>query len=610
MQPECLGPYRIVRTLGRGGMGTVYEGVNDETHEPAAIKILSAALAHEADFRQRFEGEIETLRMLRHPNIVRLFGFGEQDGLLYYAMELVDGNSLEQELHNGRRFTWREVAQIGIDVCRALRHAHDRGVIHRDLKPANLLLASSGQVKLSDFGIARLFGNTRLTSAGNVLGTVEYMAPEQADARPVGPRADLYSLGGVMFALLAGRAPFQAKSLAEMLDKQRATRPDPVSRYAAEVPAELENIISQLLEKDPDGRIANATLLARRLEAMVQALSCPPEATEAEDDAKDLEHGFDLSAPTMDSPPAEIHELPLTRMMDSGSSPTPTEAHPSMPVAPLAPTKETTAFRALASGPVAAEAGSEPKPNRFVAVPEEDLDRIDEEEESRRALISLHTWVLATALITMGMTAWYLLRPPTADALYERITVKTADHTVASYLHAESDIREFLTRYSNDSRSKQLREYMDEIDLNRLERKFELRAGGVVTAEALLPVQIDYLEAIKYARLSPEQGLAKLQALLDLYQHRPTTSGPTEQCLELARRRLKQLREQLQQTTADHLALVQDRLAEADQLQSSDPQRAQKMRLAVVELYEGKPWAAEAVRRARDSLKHNGDEKE
>ena len=160
MQIERLGPYQIVGKLGRGGMGTVYEAVNLETGEPAAVKLLSAALAEEEGFRGRFEAEIETLRKLNHPNIVKLFGFGEEDARLFYAMELIDGNSLEEELGRGRRFDWREVVRMVIEICRALRHAHDRGVIHRDIKPGNLLLASNGQVKLSDFGIARLFGNT------------------------------------------------------------------------------------------------------------------------------------------------------------------------------------------------------------------------------------------------------------------------------------------------------------------------------------------------------------------------------------------------------------------------------------------------------------------
>ena len=208
MQLDQLGPYRIGRQIGRGGMGTVYQGTNLETGQPAAIKVLSPRLAVEEGFRDRFETEIATLKKLKHPNIVRLYGFGEQDGHLYYAMELVEGTNLEDELQAGRRFNWRETTQIGIKLARALKHAHDHGVIHRDLKPANLLLTPDDDVKLADFGIARLFGNTRLTSDGGLIGTAEYMAPEQADGRPVTYQCDLYSLGGVLFALLAGRPPF------------------------------------------------------------------------------------------------------------------------------------------------------------------------------------------------------------------------------------------------------------------------------------------------------------------------------------------------------------------------------------------------------------------
>ncbi len=249
MQIEQLGPYRIVRKLGRGGMGTVYEGVDIETDARAAVKLLSVAVADDEGFRRRFEAEVDTLKKLNHPNIVRLFGFGEQDGLLFYAMELVEGNSLESELVRGRRFGWREATQIGIDVCHALRHAHDRGVVHRDIKPGNLLLDPDGRVKLSDFGIARFFGNTRITSVGSVLGTAEYMAPEQAEGLAVGPRSDLYSLGGVLYVLLTGQPLFEAKSFQEALRKQRLETPDRVSKHVSDVPAVLDDIIAQLLEK-------------------------------------------------------------------------------------------------------------------------------------------------------------------------------------------------------------------------------------------------------------------------------------------------------------------------------------------------------------------------
>ena len=273
MQIEQLGPYKIGRKLGRGGMGTVYEASLSETGEPAAVKILSVTLSHDDGFRDRFKTEIETLRKLRHPNIVRLYGFGEQDDLLFYAMELVNGRSLEDGLQAGRRFAWNEVTDYAIQTCRALKHAHDRGVIHRDIKPANLLLTPEGQVKLSDFGIAKLFGSTGLTAVGGVLGTAEYMAPEQTDGRSITPRCDLYSLGGVMYTLLAGRPPFKAATLVEMIQLQRYAEPDPVRRYAPDVPEELQFIIADLLVKDPDARIATAMVLSRRLESMRHGLS-------------------------------------------------------------------------------------------------------------------------------------------------------------------------------------------------------------------------------------------------------------------------------------------------------------------------------------------------
>ena len=262
MDFKQLGPYKIERKLGRGGMGTVFAGLEPTSGLTAAVKVLSIHLAQEEGFRERFEAEIDTLRKLRHPNIVRLFGFGEQDDVLFYAMELVEGTSLEEELHRGRRFDWHETTRIGIQLCRRAADAHDRGIIHRDIKPANLLLMGSGpDIKLSDFGIAKLFGNSGLTADGGVIGTADYMSPEQADGRPVTHRADLYSVGGLLYALLAGRPPFQARSLPEMLHLQRYAEPDPVHLHAPNVPTELESIICELLAKEPENRIPNAQVL-------------------------------------------------------------------------------------------------------------------------------------------------------------------------------------------------------------------------------------------------------------------------------------------------------------------------------------------------------------
>jgi len=548
------------------------------------------------------------LRKLNHPNIVRLFGFGQQDDLLYFAMEYVDGSSLEEELLRGRRFDWREVACIGIEVCRALRHAHDRGVIHRDIKPANLLLARDGRVKLSDFGIARLFGITGVTAAGNVLGTIEYMAPEQVDSRPATPRTDLYSLGGVFFALLARRPPFRARSVPEMLDLQRRAIPEPVSRFAPDVPRELELIVSQLLEKDPEKRVPTAKLLGKRLEAMLHALSIT-----AETDADAAPEG---ELPRGSSPPTispDSGHLPATRLV--GDSSQRRQLAATGVVVPaledLPETRVTSAFQALAakaeaaSPPPPAEAAEEPR-NHFTPVEKEEQGRV---EPTHVALISLHTWILAASLVAVGLTTWYLLRPPSADALYEQIMAIAADRSVDSLRKAEHKIRQFLTRYSNDSRSATLHEMEDELELYRLERKFELRAKGLESTERLLPIERTYLEAINYGRLSPELGIVRLRALIDLYDHRTDHSGPTGQCLELARRQLQRFREQLQHSAQDHILLLQERLDRADQLGQTDPARARAMREALIELHRGKPWAAAAVERAQAALAATNAEK-
>ena len=618
MEPEQLGPYRIVGTLGRGGMGTVYRGVNVVTEEPAAVKILSADLAREKDFRKRFEGEIETLRKLRHPNIVRLFGFGEQDGQLFYAMELVDGKSLEQELRGGRNFDWPTVVDIGVAMCLALRHAHDRGVIHRDIKPANLLLAADGSTKLSDFGIARLFGYSGLTAAGNVLGTIDYMSPEQADAKTVGPPSDLYSLGGVLYTLLARRPPFRARSLPEMLDKQRAAIAPSVLRYAPDTPADLDRIISRLLEKKPQRRFATALVLQRQLSALKYRTSLQDRRTaESEDEATEADFDLMTQATDVDSPAGS--SLPITRAGDQlDVSGLPTANIPAVSGAHELPeTKETSALMGMAgAGAIpgriadgdADEAQKEGDTHAtgstgsFVAIDEEDLDRFETDEPTKGALISLQTWILVAGLVMIGAIVFFLMQNPSADELYHRIHAATTDGTMSSYRQAEDDINEFRLLYPEDARCEQLLKYLQKIELDRLEGLFERRAKGLVDAERLLPIERDYVEAITYLRFDSERGMAKLQALVDLYDSGSDASGPTGQCLALAKKRLVLLHRQSEIDGGDHLALVLHRLDLADELNQTDEQKARTIRRAVIELYQHKPWATEAVQRARQAL--------
>jgi eukaryotic-like serine/threonine-protein kinase len=624
MDIERLGPYQIVGELGRGGMGAVYKAVHSETGEAAAVKLLSPHLAHEEGFRSRFEAEIETLRKLNHPNIVRLFGFGEQEAYLFYAMELVDGSSLEQELRQGRRFDWREVARIASEMCLALRHAHDRGVIHRDIKPGNVLLAADGRLKLSDFGIARLFGYSRLTGAGNVLGTAEYMAPEQAEGRPVDYRADLYSLGALMYALLARRPLFRGKSLPDMLYKQRFEQPEPIRSLVPDLPDDFERIIGQLLEKEPERRIPNAAVVGRRLDVMLKSLSVAPETLQADAGWFQGSRSGEQPAPLAPPMPTEV-VMPAARMDDMAATldlsrpmEVPSqELQAELPVQPppLPEAEEGKTRGGGVTAPVAAPVAKTPEPTagesatttaaappaaKFVVVSRDELDRDDEEE--RPPMFSLQTGVLVLALLALGVTVWWFLQPPSAEALYRRIQAKTADRSIDSLRQAADDIRDYLDRFSTDINAPELRRFEREIELDDLQRKFNLMVKRSSVRDRLPPIEQAYLEAMNYLQLDPEVGAAKLQAIVDLYEQTGDEGGSNELCLVLARRRLTQIDDETEKRAGERLKLLEQRLKTAGELREKEPEQAAAMYRAIVELYSRKPWAAGVVRRARDEL--------
>ena len=659
MNIQRLGPYRLLRELGRGGMGKVFAAVHVETGEPAAIKLLSAGYSAEEGFRTRFAGEIETLRKLNHPNIVRLFGFGQQDDMLYYAMELVDGRSLEQELRSGRIFNWGEVIDIALDVCHALRHAHNRGVIHRDIKPGNLLLASDGHVKLADFGIARLFGYARLTHTGGIVGTAEFMSPEQAAGEPAGPRSDLYSLGAVLYVLLARRPLFRAASFAEMLHKQRTEQPEPLRNFAPECPAELEQIIAQLLNKNPDDRIADAHVLARRLRAVRDRLLSggeevqQPEATPAAASLGQSPGAAGAQAESV-SPASGDRSLPATKPTEmlfriqqglgsaavTGVSPQ-SEAdrqHPDGPCAtdaaqsPKAAEAQPVASLRLGSGylqptvdvarqpaaavaqpraPTAAASQKQPagempssestSAGQFIAVPADRLGADEPQSAAGRPLVSPTTWLLLGGLILVTAVAWYLLQPPSADRLYSRI-MSRYDGSAASLASVETDIEFFLTNFSSDHRAPQLHDMLRELHLDRRERRLDRRAKGFGAGEGLSPAERAYLEAVNLSKSDPEQSLQRLEALVVLYGREATTTGPTAECVELARRRIEQLSAELEAARGDIRAAILARLDEADRLAKKDPDKATAIYRAVVALYSHKAWAADLVDRARRSL--------
>ncbi|WLD11823.1 serine/threonine-protein kinase [Planctellipticum variicoloris] len=269
MTPERIGPYHLERLLGTGGMGSVYLGRHRDAGYLAAVKVLPAAMAREEGFVVRFQREVEALRQLKSPHIVQLYDDGADDGTYYYAMEYVDGETLTDLLKRERRLPWREVIAMTLQMCAALKAAHDAGIIHRDLKPSNLLISADRTIKLSDFGVAQVFAASRLTVTGGIIGTAEYMSPEQAQGKRASRRSDLYSLGAVMYVMLTGRPPFSGESAIEVLKKHQFGQFDRPRNFVPELPSWLDELVCQMLEKDPEKRPPDAYVVSKRLQEIV-----------------------------------------------------------------------------------------------------------------------------------------------------------------------------------------------------------------------------------------------------------------------------------------------------------------------------------------------------
>jgi len=269
---EKLDNYEIEAEIGRGGMGTVYKAINLSSGQEVALKVLPPELSRQPNFLLRFKREIATLRQLDHPGIVKMLDVGDKEGHYYYAMEYIDGQSLEEILDHKERLSITKAIDIAIAVAEALEYSHAKGVIHRDIKPGNILIDVGGCVKLTDFGIAKLVEATRMTDSGSIVGTVEYMSPEQAEGRPIDRRCDIYSLGVVLYRMLTGRVPFTGGTALEIMQMHRFRMPESVKELNREVTMNLSSVIERMMEKDIDKRIESAGVLIKILNTVKETL--------------------------------------------------------------------------------------------------------------------------------------------------------------------------------------------------------------------------------------------------------------------------------------------------------------------------------------------------
>jgi len=290
-----LGAYLIQTRLGEGGMARVYKAYHARLRRDVAIKVILAQIAGQAGFQARFEQEAQVIAQLQHPNIVTVYDFGESGHITYLVMQYVGGGTLRDQLRDGHPVEIQRAASYALQMARALHHAHLHGIVHRDVKPQNMLVSATdrNQLLLSDFGIAKLFnssleatlttltpgalaGDHSLTNAGQIVGTADYMAPEQVNMRPVDARTDVYALGVVLFQMLTGQVPFQSSSALGLLYQQVHTVPLSARELNPAVPEMLARITAKALAKAPVERFQSAEAMAQALETALATGTANP----------------------------------------------------------------------------------------------------------------------------------------------------------------------------------------------------------------------------------------------------------------------------------------------------------------------------------------------
>jgi serine/threonine protein kinase/Tol biopolymer transport system component len=319
LQPgTTLGPYKIESAIGAGGMGEVYKATDARLNRTVAVKVLPPHFAHDADMKQRFEREAQTIAGLNHPHICTLHDVGEQDGTRFLVMEYVEGETLADRLSRGP-LSIDEALQVGGEIVDALDRAHRQGIVHRDLKPANIMLAGSSttrsgqtvrsgspQTKLLDFGLAKWAVSdqdaplaaqpTRLdvTAQGTMVGTLQYMAPEQVEGREADARTDIFAFGAVLYEMLTGRKAFEGRSQASLIGAIMKAEPRPISHAQPLTPGVLEHIVARCLVKDPDERWQHAHTLKHKLQWIVRNRGAATAVVEAQPRSR-----FDLAVTTV-----------------------------------------------------------------------------------------------------------------------------------------------------------------------------------------------------------------------------------------------------------------------------------------------------------------------
>lgn len=592
MALEKIGPYEFKGILGRGGMGTVYRGRHEETGEIHAVKVLAPVYAHDDHFRGRFESEIKALIKLDHPNIVQILSYGQDDAMLYFSMELVEGNSLFQLQRQHHPFNWREIISIAKDVAHGLRHAHDRGVIHRDLKPGNLLMTSGGDdagtVKITDFGIAKRFGNSQNTGS-NVLGTMDFMSPEQAKGEPVTARSDIYSLGTVLFTLLSGKPPFSSNSIEESLRNLTVVPAPSIRTFVPGVPAELDAMIAAMMQKRPEDRIPTAQALMFQIDELELALREESEAKTAhlslpnefpndtflgaqpltQDETKVSGHGPGAAATTDSSQTIENDDSEIEL-----EPPTPVKVDYFKNVTD----KTRLASDSFAVDPPAKQGGIIPVALAFIGV------------------ISLIVFLVYRAFL-----------PPTADELHAKIEI---GYNQPQTVIEEMDL--FLEHYPDDSRAEQVSELKQTAKSIHFYTALcnTLRTQGNISGGSrLTEVEKQFYAIAESADDDAARAGKQMDAFITLYESAPQLSLRDRKCVTAAKGYQTKIQHDVVSKVNFDLRQIRSAMRTAEK--TTTPGGAISRYRAIIELYGNTEWGdasgsddgREIIKKARGTLK-------
>ncbi len=255
---DQINNYKILEKIGEGGMGEVYKGIDTMLEREVAIKLMRPELINRQEIVDRFKSEAVATGRLNHSNITTLYNFGQTQNQYYMALEFVRGETLESIIKKRGALPWREALNYAVAALEGLEYAHQLKVVHRDLKPSNMMVNEQDNIKIMDFGIARILGKARLTKTGNFIGTVEYTPPEQIQGKEGDARSDIYSLSAVLYEMLTGRALFKGDTEFELMNAQIKEKPTSPRQFNQEIPARLEKIVLKALEKDPEKRFSRA----------------------------------------------------------------------------------------------------------------------------------------------------------------------------------------------------------------------------------------------------------------------------------------------------------------------------------------------------------------